>query len=291
MARYQDWTPPPPVERVSPEEELFSELLDRAIRTPETMRSFFDTDRPPIAGEEPPFHTLRTLEISARCDFLSGILLLGSSVLAWGVERHVLGVLESMAHIAWILGIVEDATPEDAADRAACVDLGRAIAQRDAWRGGRAGADAVARFEEAVARARQVHTASGCPCAGRDSSTVHATLQTLTAGADGALASLPDVWTVLQASAAGDGAERLIPSLGGDDLAYAPYTHRGLMLASLLNGYSLMASWLLSIDLGDHADMLSHVTGVLLNSPELGAALSGDLDAGRIPQPLTARDE
>ena len=283
MARYEDWTPPPPVEPVNEEEELFIELVDRAIRTPETMRSFFDTERPPIGDEDQPFRTLRELEITARCDFLSGILLLGNSVLAWGVERHVLGVLEPMAHIAYILGQVPDPGPEDPSERATCVDLGRLLAQRNAWRGGRSGVETIDRIEESVERATQIHAATGCTCGGRGMSSVHATLQALTEGTDGALAALPDVWTVLQASAAGDGAARLIPSLSGDDLAYAPYTHRGLMLSSLLNGYSIPAAWLLSIDQASHADMLTHVTNVLLGSAEMQAALSGDLDAGRVP--------
>jgi hypothetical protein len=283
MARFEDWAPPPPVEPVSEEEELFTQVLDRAIRTPETMRSFFDTERPPIADEEQPFRTLRGLEITARSDFLSGILLLGSSVLAWGVERHVLGVLESMAHIAYILGQVPGTELDDASARAVCVDLGRLLEQRDAWRDGRTGGEALDRIEQAVGRATQAHDATGCTCGGRGIGTVHATLHALTEGADGALGALPDVWTVLRAGAAGEGAERLLPSPTGDDLAYAPYTHRGLMLASLLNGYSIPAGWLLGIDQAGHADMLAHVTAVLLNSAEMQAALSGDLDAGRVP--------
>lgn len=284
MARYEAWVPPPPVEAVSQEEELFTELLDRGIRTPETMRSFFDTDRPPIAEEEQPFRTLRELEIAARCDFLSGVLLLGSSVLAWGAERHVLNVLEAMSHMAWILGQVPSTTLEDASERATCVDLDRALAQRDAWRGGRAAAEALARFDEAVALATQAHDATGCTCGGRGRASVQATLRALTEGEDGSLATLPDVWTVLQASAAGDGAQRLIPGLDGDDLAYAPYTHRALMFASLLHGYSIPAVWLLSIDQASHADMTGHVTAKLIESAEMQAALNGDLDAGRIPE-------
>ena len=283
MARYESWVPPPPVEAVTEEEELFTDLLDRGIRTPETMRSFFDTDRPPIAEEEQPFRTLRELEISARCDFLSGILLLGSSVLSWGAERHVLGVLESMAHMAWILGQVPGTTLEDATARAACVDLGRALAQRDAWRGGRADAETAARLDQAVERATEAHDAAGCTCGGRGRSAVQETLRALTDGAEGTVAALPDVWTVLQASAAGDGVERMIPPLDGDDVAYAPYTHRSLMFASLLNGYGIPATWLLSIDQASHADMLSHVSEKMLESAEMQAALNGDLDAGRIP--------
>lgn len=290
MARYESWAPPPPVEAVTEEEELFSDLLDRGIRTPETMRSFFDTDRPPMAEEQQPFRTLRQLEITARADFLSGILLLGSSVLSWGSERHVLGVLESFSHIAWILGQVPEPGagdgpgPDGAPQRAACVELGRAIAQRDAWRSGRAGAEALERLEQAVQRATEEHAATGCTCGGRGSDTVQATLVALTADSEGALAALPDVWTVLSAGAAGDGAERLMPRLDGDDLAYAPYTHRGMMLASLLNGYGIPATWLLSIDQQSHADMLGHVTEKLLDSAEMQAALNGDLDAGRIPE-------
>lgn len=289
MARYESWVPPPPVEAVSEEEELFSDLLDRGIRTPETMRSFFDTDRPPIADEEQPFRTLRRLEITARCDFLSGILLLGSSVLSWGAERHVLGVLESFAHIAWILGQVpedgrgEAPGPDGAAARAACVDLGRACAQRDAWRRGRAGAKTLERVDQMAQRATAEHAATGCTCGGRGVGAVQATLEALTEGMDGTLASLPDVWTLLRAGSAGDGAERLLPRLDGDDLAYAPYTHRALMLASLLNGYGIPATWLLSIDQQSHSEMLGHVTEKLLESPEMEAALNGDLDAGRIP--------
>ena len=291
MARYESWVPPPPVEAVSEEEELFLDLLDRGIRTPETMRSFFDTDRPPLAEEQQPFRTLRELEISARCDFLSGILLLGSSVLAWGAERHVLGVLESMAHIAWILGQVPDTTLEEPEERAACVDLGRALAQRDAWRAGRAGAEATARFEQAVADATAAHAATRCTCGGRGTPSVHPTLLALTADSEGSVATLPDVWTVLQASVAGNGAARLIPNLEGDDLAYAPYTHRALMLASLLNGYGIPATWLLSIDQLGHAEMMSHVTEKLLESVEMQAALNGDLDAGRIPARPVATDD
>lgn len=291
MARYEDWAPPPPVERISEEEELFTELLDRAIRTPEMMRSFFDTDRPPIADEGSPYRTLRTLDISARCDFLAGILLLGSSVLSWGAERHVLGVLESMAHTAWVMGQVPGAALDDAAARATCVELGRATAQRDAWRASRAGTETISRFEEAVERATRLHAATGCTCGGRDRSSVEATLQALTAGADGALAALPDVWTVLQSGAAGEGAERLVPALDGDDLAYAPYTHRGLMLASLLNGYSIPAGWLLGIDHPSHSDMLGHVTSKLLDSAEMQAAVDGDLDAGKIPQRTVSDDD
>jgi hypothetical protein len=289
MARYENWVPPPPVEAISPEEELFSDLLDRSIRAPETMRSFFDTDRPPIGEEEQPFRTVRQLEITARCDFLSGILLLGSNVLSWGAERHVLGVLESFAHIAWILGQVEEteaqgtAPLDDAAGRAACVALGRALAQRDAWRRGRAGSQTLERVEQMVQRARAEHEATGCTCGGRGTGTVQATLEALTEGMEGSVASLPDVWTVLRAGAAGDGAERLIPHLDGDDLAYAPYTHRALMLASLLNGYGIPATWLLSIDQQSHSDMLGHVTEKLLDSEEMQAALNGDLDAGRLP--------
>lgn len=296
MARYESWAPPPPVEAVTEEEELFSDLLDRGIRTPETMRSFFDTDRPPMAEEQQPFRTLRQLEITARADFLSGILLLGSSVLSWGSERHVLGVLESFAHIAWILGQVpepgagEGPGPDDAPQRATCVELGRAIAQREAWRGSRAGAEALERLEQAVQRATEEHAATGCTCGGRGSDTVQATLAALTAESEGALAALPDVWTVLSAGAAGDGAERLMPRLDGDDLAYAPYTHRGMMLASLLNGYGIAATWLLSIDQQSHADMLGHVTEKLLDSAEMQAALNGDLDAGRIPEKPKADD-
>lgn len=289
MARYENWVPPPPQEAISEEEELFSDLLDRGIRTPETMRSFFDTERPPISEEAQPFRTLRQLEITARCDFLSGILLLGSSVLSWGAERHVMAVLESFAHIAWILGQVPDealeqaGAPDDAADRAACVELGRALAQRDAWRRGRAGPEASARFEDAVALATEAHAATGCTCGGRGVASVQPTLVALTAETDGVLAALPDVWTVLQAGAAGDGADRLFSQPEGDDLAYAPYTHRALMLASLLNGYGIPATWLLSIDQSGHSDMLSHVTEKLLESAEMQAALNGDLDAGRLP--------
>jgi len=289
MARYESWVPPPPVEAVSEEEEVFSDLLDRGIRTPETMRSFFDTDRPPIAEEEQPFRTLRQLEITARADFLSGILLLGSSVLSWGSERHVLGVLESFAHMAWILGQVPEPGaddgpgPDDAAERAACVELGRALAQRNAWRGGRAGAEALERVEQVAQQAIEEHAATGCTCGGRGIDTVQGTLVALTAGSEGSLAALPDVWTVLSAGVAGDGAQRLMPRLDGDDLAYAPYTHRGMMLASLLNGYGIPATWLLSIDQQSHADMLGHVTEKMLESAEMQAALNGDLDAGRIP--------
>lgn len=290
MARYEEWTPPPRVEPFSEAEELFTELLDRAIRTPETMRSFFDTERPPIADEEEPLHTLRMLEISARRDFLSGVLLLGSNVLSWGVERHVLPILESMAYTAYILGQVPDATLDDAAARATCVELGRLIAQRDAWRGSRATTETIGRLEEAVERARQRHTDAGCTCAGRDASTVQATLQALTQGADAALAALPDVWAVLRAGAAGDGDERLFPPLDGDDLAHAPYRHRSLMLASLLNGYGIPAAWLLSLDHASHADMTSHVTSKLLESVEMQAGLNGDLDAGKIPERVRAED-
>jgi hypothetical protein len=139
-----------------------------------------------------------------------------------------------------------------------------------------------------VQRATQLHAETGCTCGGRDASTVQATLQALTAGTDGALGALPDVWTVLRASAAGEGAERLFPPLNGDDLAYAPYTHRAMMLASLLNGYGIPAVWLLSIDHPSHADMTSHVTSKLLESVEMQAALNGDLDAGRIPERVRA---
>ncbi|MBV8528306.1 MAG: hypothetical protein JOZ75_08335, partial [Candidatus Dormibacteraeota bacterium] len=153
----------------------------------------------------------------------------------------------------------------------------------DAWRGGRAGAQTLERVEQLVQRTTEEHAATGCTCDGRGIDAVHPTLAALTEGSEGSLASLPDVWTVLSAGVAGDGAERLLPRLDGDDLAYAPYTHRGMMLASLLNGYGIPATWLLSIDQQSHADMLGHVTEKLLASAEMQAALSGDLDAGRIP--------
>src|SRR5215472_12965603 len=128
MARYEDWVPPPPVERVSEEQELFDDLLDRAIRTPLTMQSFFDSERPPIREEEPVMRTLRLVEIAARADFLSAVLLLGSPVLAWGAERHVTAALEALARTAWILGYVPETTLPDATQRVTCVDLAMAIA-------------------------------------------------------------------------------------------------------------------------------------------------------------------
>ena len=290
MARYEQWTPPPPIEKISEQEELFTELLDRAIRSPETMRSFFDTDRPPLADEIQPYRTLRELEIASRSDFLSGVLLLGSSVLSWGVERHALGVLEALAHIAYVMGQVPG-TLNDAEARATCVALGRAIEQRDAWRQGRARPDALEVREQAVRRAAEAHAATGCSCSGRGVASVQETLEVLTDGAEGALAVLPEVWMVLRASAAGEGAQRLVPAPDGDDLAYAPFTHRGLMLATLLNGYAMAAGWLLSIDHKDHAEMLIHVTDVLLESDELKGAMSGEFDANNVPDRMRSQDD
>lgn len=283
MARYEQWSPPPPIEKISEQEELFSELLDRAIRSPETMRSFFDTERPTIVDEIEPYRTLRELEIASRCDFLSGVLLLGSSVLSWGVERHVLGVLEALAHIAYVMGEVPDTPLADAEARATCVALGRAIEQRDIWRDGRARPDALEVREQAVRRAAEAHAATGCDCAGRGVASVQQTLEALTDGADGSLAVLPEVWMVLRASAAGEGAQRLVPAPTGDDLAYAPFTHRGLMLATLLNSYAMAAGWLLSMDHQDHAEMLVHVTDALLESPDMKEAMSGEFDAKNVP--------
>ena len=291
MARYEQWSPPPPIEKISEQEELFTELLDRAIRSPETMRSFFDTDRPPISDEVQPYRTLRELEIVSRSDFLSGVLLLGSSVLSWGVERHALGVLEALAHIAYVMGQVPDTPLADAEARATCVALGRAIEQRDAWRQGRARPDALEIREQAVRRAAEEHAATGCGCRGRGVASVQETLEALTDGAEGPLAVLPEVWMVLRASAAGEGAQRMVPALNGDDLAYAPFTHRGLMLATLLNCYAMAAGWLLSIDHKDHAEMLIHVTDVLLESPELQGAMNGEFDANNVPDRMRSQED
>ncbi len=290
MARYEQWSPPP-IEKISEQEELFTELLDRAIRSPETMRSFFDVDRPSIADEIQPYRSLRELEIIARCDFLSGVLLLGSSVLSWGVERHVLGVLEAVAHIAYVMGQVPDTPLADAEARVTCVALGRAIQQRDTWRQGRARPDALEVREQAVRLAAEAHAATGCTCAGRGISSVQQTLEALTDGAEGALAVLPEVWMVLRASAAGEGAQRLVPAMTGDDLADAPFTHRGLMLATLLNGYAMAAGWLLSIDHQSHAEMLIHVTDVLLESPELTGAMNGEFDANSVPDRMRSQED
>lgn len=291
MARYENWVPPPPVERISPEQELFDEVLDRAIRTPLTMQSFFDSDRPSIRQEEPVMRTLRLVEISARCDFLSALLLLGGPVLSWGAERHVLGILEALARTAWILGYVPDTTLSDAAQRVTCVDLAMAVAERDAWRGGNANAERLDAAEADVQYRARVHAETGCACGGRDTATVHGALQALSAGAEGTLASLPDVWTVLRAADNTAAAERLFPPPKGDALALAPYTHRALLLATALNAYAMVAGWLLSMDHRSHAEMMVHVTDVLLESPEMQAALNGDLDAGKLPPRRRGEDD
>lgn len=291
MARYEDWVPPPPVERVTEEQELFDDLLDRAIRTPLTMQSFFDSERPFIRQEEPVMRTLRLVEITARCDFLSALLLLGSPVLSWGAEKHVLGILTAVARTAWILGYVPDTTLSEAAQRVTCVDLAMAIAERDAWRAGNANAERLEAAEADVQYRARVHAETGCSCGGRDAGTVHAVLRALAAGAEGTLAALPDVWTVLRATDGNAAAERFLPPPNGDALAFAPYTHRGMLLATALNAYAMLAGWLLSMDHRSHAEMMIHVTDVLLESPEMQAALNGDLDAGRIPPRRTAEPE
>jgi hypothetical protein len=288
MARYEDWVPPPPAERISEEQQVFDDLLDRAIRTPLTMQSFFDSERPSLREEERVMRTLRLIEIAARADFLSALLLLGSPVLAWGAERHAAGTLEALARAAWILGHVPDTTLTDAAQRVTCVDLAMAIAERDAWRTGNANPERLDAAESDVQHRTRMHAETGCTCEGRDASTVHAVLQALTAGAEGTLAALPDVWTVLRAANDTAGTERLLPPSNGDALALAPYTHRGLLLSTVLNAYAMLAGWLLSVDHRSHAEMMIHVTDVLLESPEMQAAVNGDLDAGRIPPRRTA---
>lgn len=291
MARYESWVPPPPTERVSPEQELFDDLLDRGIRSPLTMQSFFDPERPPIREEEPVMRTLRLVEISSRCDFLSALLLLGSPALAWGAERHVLGTLEALARNAWILGNVPDVTLTEATQRVTCVDLAMAVAERDAWRGGNADPERLDAADADVQHRARVHAETGCSCGGRDAGTVHGVLRALTAGAEGTLASLPDVWTVLRAADGTGAAERLFPPPKGDALALAPYTHRSLLLATALNAYCMVAGWLLSLDHRSHAEMMIHVTDVLLGSAEMQAALNGDLDAGKLPPRRPSGDD
>jgi len=124
-----------------------------------------------------PANTLRRLEMAARVHFGAGCSLLFEDWLSYGADNHLRSLIETFAHVAWILGRGMPPPPMDARARALCYELAMVNAllnEMDV-------ADELARslqtenppesprrdIERAQAELLQVHPADSCSCGGK----------------------------------------------------------------------------------------------------------------------------
>jgi hypothetical protein len=76
-------------------------------------------------------NTVRKIEMASRGHFAGGCSLLFEDWLAYGAENHLKSLLDSYAHVAWILGRGGLAPPMTPSGRARCYELGMVNALRE----------------------------------------------------------------------------------------------------------------------------------------------------------------
>jgi hypothetical protein len=135
-----------------------------------------------VAWDDFPAATVERVLSWAHLETRAALVLLRAPATSPAAEILLRGLLEALAHLAWIQ---EARTPAEQRCRALCYELGRTQSYADGLR--KMGPDAIAhlpadtsvRVEADLDTIRQLHGAAGCRCRGRHEGLVEADLKGL----------------------------------------------------------------------------------------------------------------
>ncbi|HVS07240.1 MAG TPA: hypothetical protein VHK65_13900 [Candidatus Dormibacteraeota bacterium] len=294
----------------APNEGRFRQLLAEAGK----QRGRFDRRLERIAGQkflsrdELPEHLLIGLSYLASIQHRAILLLLSDGLTSYAAEIQSRGLLEFLAHVAFVLGKETDAPVGTARQRAICLSLARAREEYQTMRSaedlGKVEAGTAAGALERVDLYNGLHRREGCPWGSRPWACVVAgkpckhrsqwpcrdgqnprprtmVKYTLELLSDRIAAPwLVDLYVTSSLLAHQGLLDRIVQPVDGIDTpSAATYRHRATVLSAALSAYGQGLGWILEHYSSTAAHELSNEWGVIYDLPDYAAAASGEWDS------------